>query len=127
MNDKPYTLIIEGNGNVTERKLDNHSPGKLLKSSIKIVQNSVKDGKRKVILTRAVKGATADHFSFPQKAGNLNLISAIGDSEELAYHRSKTTSKITLIPGKEVSCVCQPDTKDYLTYMNTTTLGKEWD
>ena len=35
MNDKPYAIIVDGNGKVTERKLQNHGPGTLLSNSIK--------------------------------------------------------------------------------------------
>ena len=34
MNDKPYAIIIDGNGEVTERKLENHGPGSLLSASV---------------------------------------------------------------------------------------------
>ena len=34
MNDKPYAIIVDGNGEVTERKLENHGPGTLLANSI---------------------------------------------------------------------------------------------
>ena len=34
MNDKPYAIIVDGNGNVTERKLENHGPGSLLSNSV---------------------------------------------------------------------------------------------
>ena len=36
MKDEPYAIIIDGNGEVTERKLDNHGPGKVLSNSIEI-------------------------------------------------------------------------------------------
>ena len=34
MNDKPYAIIVDGNGEVTERKLENHGPGSLLSASV---------------------------------------------------------------------------------------------
>ena len=34
MNDKPYAIIVDGNGKVTERKLENHGPGTLLANSV---------------------------------------------------------------------------------------------
>ena len=30
MADKPYAIIVDGNGDVRERKLENHSPGSLI-------------------------------------------------------------------------------------------------
>ena len=37
MADLPWTIVIDGNGNVTERKLSNHAGGKLLPTSIKVL------------------------------------------------------------------------------------------
>ena len=37
MADRPYAIIVDGDGDVTERKLENHSPGSLIQpGSIKV-------------------------------------------------------------------------------------------
>ena len=121
MNDKPYAIIVDGNGNVTERKLANHGPGTQLNTSIVVVSNIVKENVRILELHRPVKGLSKDHFSLPTKPGDLNMISAVGDSIQLAYHKTRTSGSVTLLPTKNKACVCQPNTKDYITYMNSTT------
>ena len=35
MSDKPYTVVVDGNGNVSERKLGDHDPGTVLEQSIR--------------------------------------------------------------------------------------------
>jgi len=121
MKDEPYTIIVDGNGAVTERKLANHGPGTLLTPSIKVISNSVHGNVRILILNRAVQGSTNDHFSFPTKPGDFNMIAAVGDSVALAYHKERTGGKITLIPTETSACVCMPSTTTYLTYMDTST------
>jgi len=121
MADKPYAVIVDGLGKVTERKLDEHSPGVLLNSSLTILANSVVDNIRTVVVHRSVKGFTGAHYSLPTSAGDLGLIAAIGDSVELAYHKSRVGGTITLLPTKENACVCQPTEKFYISYMNSST------
>ena len=52
MSDKPYTIVVDGTGNVSERKLGDHDPGTLLESSLTVISNSVVDGVRKVVMAR---------------------------------------------------------------------------
>jgi len=40
MNDDPYTITVEADGTVTERKLGNHVPGSVLKPSVEIVSTN---------------------------------------------------------------------------------------
>eukprot|EP00092_Neocalanus_flemingeri_P016158 GFUD01017488.1.p1 GENE.GFUD01017488.1~~GFUD01017488.1.p1 ORF type:complete len:796 (-),score=158.21 GFUD01017488.1:53-2440(-) len=121
MEDKPYAIIVDGAGGVTERKLANHGPGTLLKQSVSVVSNTEHDNVRTLVLHRRVNGSTADHYNFPTKAGDLNLIAAVGDSPQLAYHKARTGGKITLLPTRTNACVCQPTSTPYLTYMDSTT------
>ena len=51
-------------------------------------------------MSRSVKGFTAAHYSLPTSAGDLGLIAAVGDSVELAYHKSRVGGTITLLPTK---------------------------
>jgi hypothetical protein len=55
MKQGPWAIIMEGDGNVTERKLADQSPGVLLPSTVHVVSNTVADGKRTVVMTRALK------------------------------------------------------------------------
>ena len=42
----PRAIIVDGYGNVTERKLADQSPGAALSPSVTVQRNSVVDGKR---------------------------------------------------------------------------------
>jgi len=121
MKDEPYAIIVDGNGSVTERKLANHGPGSLLKSSVTVVSSSVHDNIRTLVLHRRVNGSTADHFTLPTKPGDLNIIAAYGDSVQLSYHKARTGGKITLLPTRISACVCEPTNTPYITYMDSTT------
>ena len=56
---------------------------------------------------RSVKGFTPEHYSLPTSAGDLALITAIGDSVELAYHKSRLGGTVTLLPTKVGAIQCQ--------------------
>ena len=101
MKDLPYAIIVDGQGQVTERKLGDHSPGTELSTSVKIVSNTVVDNIRTVVVSRPVKGASKDHYSFQTIPGDLPLISAIGNSVQLSYHKSKMGSTLTLLPTRD--------------------------
>ena len=61
MADRPWTVVVDGNGHVTERHLALHDPGTPLPPSVQVVSNTVKGGKRTVVLSRPLKGTV---FSF---------------------------------------------------------------
>jgi hypothetical protein len=69
MANSPYTLVVNASG-VTEHKIGTcgseaeHCPGSELAASIKLVSNTVVDGVRTAVVTRATKGASKDHYSF---------------------------------------------------------------
>ena len=123
MSDLPYAIIVDGEGQVTERKLANHGPGTELSPSVRIVSSSVTDGLRTLVLSRPVTAATADHFSLPVVPGDLELISAVGNTVSLAYHASRTGGKVTLLPSRDQACVCPPRESQLLTYMDSVTLN----
>ena len=52
MGEQPWTLVAEGDGAVSERKLGNHEAGKILDPSVKVVSNAVVDGMRTVVVSR---------------------------------------------------------------------------
>jgi hypothetical protein len=52
MNDKPYSIIVDGKGAVSERQMARHQAGTLLAPSVKVVSNIVTDGQRTVVLSR---------------------------------------------------------------------------
>ena len=56
---------------------------------------------------RSVKGFTPEHYSLPTSAGDLALITAVGDSVELAYHKSRLGGTVTLLPTKVGASQCK--------------------
>ena len=125
MADEPYAIIVDGNGKVSERKLGNHAPGKLLPNTLTVLSNSVKNNIRTVTITRAI--VASDEMSYLKNAGNLNVITAIGSTVELSYHKERTGAMIVLLPQKINSCLCQPNIKQFITYMNQTKNGFGYD
>ena len=53
--------------------------------------------------------------------GYINLITAVGNSPQLAYHKARSAAKIVLLPIAGSVCVCTPKSQTFLTYMNTST------
>ena len=107
MSDSPYTIIVDGTGNVSERKLANHAPGSLLKSSIKVKSNLVNDGVRTVVMDRDFAGVTSDHLSFDFNMESLQIIFASGTDGTYAYHgttRSGGTLNFHSIGSP--TCIC---------------------
>lgn len=109
--DGTYAIIVDGTGRVTERKLGKHLAGTQLKASVKVTNSSVEDGLRTLVLSRQLKGGSADYYSFSVASQDavVNLISAIGSGPKFSYHKSKALSSLALLPvGGESSgaCVC---------------------
>eukprot|EP01097_Dermamoeba_algensis_P008377 TRINITY_DN5578_c0_g1_i1.p1 TRINITY_DN5578_c0_g1~~TRINITY_DN5578_c0_g1_i1.p1 ORF type:complete len:353 (-),score=70.06 TRINITY_DN5578_c0_g1_i1:641-1699(-) len=119
MADLPYAIIVDGNGTVSERKLQNHDPGAVLQSSITVLSNEVSNGRRKVIMTRPITGLTPNHYTFPSSPITINFINAIGSAPYLSYHKERTASSITLIPTKVPACLCAPSPTPFLSYMDS--------
>jgi len=111
MSDKPWAIIVDGFGNVTERKLGYHNRGEQLPPTVTVVSNVVQDNKRTVVLTRAMKGNSSAYFTFTA-SGNIDIINAYGSTKQLLFHANKSPAKIALLPlvsGKgrgAASCLC---------------------
>ena len=108
MQDAPYTIVVEGGGKVSERKLDKHVAGQLLKPSVSILSNSVADGVRTVVLSRPLVGATASHYTFSPSTLSLSFISAIGVSSAFGPHGAAPhgAAEMRLWPTSSPVCVC---------------------
>eukprot|EP00931_Biecheleriopsis_adriatica_P039550 TRINITY_DN22616_c0_g1_i2.p1 TRINITY_DN22616_c0_g1~~TRINITY_DN22616_c0_g1_i2.p1 ORF type:complete len:480 (-),score=77.41 TRINITY_DN22616_c0_g1_i2:82-1521(-) len=57
MEQGPWTVIVDGKGGVTERKLGSHQPGRELAASIAVKESSINGTLRTVVLTRALQGS----------------------------------------------------------------------
>ena len=93
----PWALIVDGYGNVSERKLRKESPGDLLAPSVHVVSNTAQGVNRTVVLTRPMPGKSAEYYSFA--AGReiaVPFINAIGFGPQLAHHKLQDVSSIAI-------------------------------
>lgn len=98
MSNSPYAITVDGNGVVTERVLGDHVAGIVLNTSVTKVSDTVSNGLRTVVMTRALKGLTPQHHDFDPYQLSLDFISAVGASSTFSYHKDKTVSTIALWP-----------------------------
>eukprot|EP00039_Didymoeca_costata_P007143 m.96741 g.96741 ORF g.96741 m.96741 type:complete len:361 (-) comp13558_c0_seq1:40-1122(-) len=105
--DGAYTIIIEGK-NVSERKLGDHTEGSLLSSSVTVLSNVENNGMRTVVLTRPLKGASPNHYSFEPTTLKLNFIAAVGQALTFGPHNQAPhgTGSLTLWPAESPVCLC---------------------
>jgi len=107
MGDEPWAIIVDGKGAVTERKLVDQKAGTLLQSSVTVVSSTVAAGIRTVEMTRPLKGASPEYYTFELSGSpHLNFIDAVGSTSTFSYHKSKTPSSLLLLPLSAPACVC---------------------
>merc|ERR1712012_633752 len=113
MADRPWTLVVDGKGNIEERKLGDHDPGTLLASSVRVTSNTVVDGERTVVVTREFKGKTLDHFTFESTSSEIAVITASGTGPNYAYHgpKQRTGGKLQLSGVDVPTCICNAGVK----------------
>jgi hypothetical protein len=113
MADQPYTIIVNSTG-ALEHKLGtcgteaDHCAGTLLATSVKVISNTVEDGVRSVVLTRAFDGASKNHYTFdPAKVATLQYISAAGPTQTFGYHGFDGKDALTMsFSGVSPVCIC---------------------
>jgi len=107
MGDRPYAIIVDGQGMVTERKLGDHEPGtQLSPTQVQVKSNTVTNGNRTVVLTRVFKGATWQHYTFDPTFSSIPFINAIGSTSYFDIHKVKSSATLTLSIVGEPTCVC---------------------
>lgn len=72
-----YTVVVNSNGTVQERKLGNHQGGNALSASV-AYNAVVAGGVRTAYIERARAGASGNHYTFSSNGGAINLIWAKG-------------------------------------------------
>lgn len=94
--ENTYAIIINASM-IEERYLGLNAPGTLLDKSVTVVNNTVNNNIRQVILTRDMKGKTSQYYSFqPNVNQMLNIIYCYGTTGTVQYHgpaRNTTTIK----------------------------------
>ena len=110
MSDQPYTIVVDGHGNLEERKIGDHLGGRLLNKSVTVLSNKVVNGRRIVVAKRPFLGNSSDHYTFaPDSSSGIEMIMASGVGPELSYHGPDKTSggKILLAAIGASICVCR--------------------
>ena len=109
MSDLPYAIVLQGDGEVSERKLGQHAAGKELSRTVEVVSNTVTEGVRTVVMRRPLTAPAPDYFTFDSSADELNVIVAGGPGAEMAYHGpNRTGARITFTrQGGSGVCLCR--------------------
>lgn len=114
MKDAPWAIIADGSGKVEEYKLsDQGTANKLLTPSLTVKSNTVANGNRTIVVTRSLKGAGPEYYTFDtSKSSVLPFINAIGNTPQLAFHKAKLPTQISIVSsGINISgsCLCAVD------------------
>jgi hypothetical protein len=103
----PGTYAIAANDSaVWEQKLGEYAPGTTLQPMIKIVSNTVQNNVRTVVVTRPMKGATSDHYTFSTDTLSINYIDAIGSSQVWAHHAQAKGGTLNFVGTDSHTCIC---------------------
>ena len=113
MKAEPYAIIVDGQGNVTERVLADQAAGTVLPPLLTVLSHTVNQGRRVLVLSRALAGLSAEHFSFDSLAHNseLPVISAYGSGPAFALvdRRIKGAKALLLlavvVAGDWITCL----------------------
>jgi len=96
--ENTYAIINEGTGDVTERKLGDHTSGSALTESFINYTSIVVDDLRTVIVERSITGMDSDYYTFDSYSDGdtLNLIwGTTAGAETLEKHSTKGTATVT--------------------------------
>lgn len=129
MADSPYTFVCNSSG-VIEQKIGTcgseaeHCAGDLLKSSVTVVSNTVKNRVRTIVLTRPFQGITDKHYSFDLVTdSSINVITAVGNSQVFAYHKAHAAGTVAVVALGDSTCVCDLGSTGKLCETNGTKCG----
>jgi len=107
MADKPYAVVVDGEGAISERRMANHAAGSLLPPVATVVSSSVAAGRRTVVLTRPTLGSSG-HANFSTRDVHIPLITAVGSAPSFSYHRNATAASLQLWPAAGAPlCLCE--------------------
>jgi len=94
MASRPWTLVVDGSGAVSEHKLGTRGPGDVLSASVTVQDSTVSGGQRIIMLRRPMVGPSDDHYTFA--VGDINIIRATGTTASIAHHSEKEATSVTL-------------------------------
>jgi hypothetical protein len=94
-----YAIIVDGSGNVTERKLGNHAAGTLLSATVTVLGTCETNGTTYVSCQRGLVGSNANYYTFTAATGTVNVIWAAGAGATLAYEGAGNNGSDALAKG----------------------------
>ena len=105
---KPGTnaIIFMPDGSVNERELGMHQQGHNIPTSVKVISHTVADGKQTFVVTRNMKGMTANHYTFKGQQNSIDYISALGEGPTFAYHKVKSAGTMFFTEVGSPTCLC---------------------
>jgi len=112
MADAPWTVIVDGSGKVSERKLADHAGGTEIQSTVTVVSTHTEGGQRTVVVSRSLSGA----FTFNMSAMDttIPIITAVGSGPTYGYHKDKIPASISLLPvNGSGACICPQEPKPF--------------
>jgi hypothetical protein len=90
----PPPLCLEKPGRPNEMRLFVCSR---LRATAKVLSNTIVNGKRTVVMTRGMAGATKDHYTFsPAEQSTIQLLTAVGSSFVFGYHAGHIGTTLTV-------------------------------
>jgi len=105
--------VTEDGWALTERQLGDHDPGSLLEPSVTVLSHSLDEASntRTVVLSRPMdlSGWAEGYYSYdPTGAdGTINILAAVGDSPEFAYHKAHGNGALSLLAAGATTCACR--------------------
>jgi len=104
----PYAIVVDGDGNVTERALGLHLPGILLPPTLTVESSAVHASRRTVTVSRPIDETPTFRLSVAalRAKAELSIIAATGSTKTFGYHAAKGSSQIPMFAIDEPTCVC---------------------
>jgi hypothetical protein len=107
MAGKPWALIVDGVGAVSEHALGNEEAGSLLPKIVTVLSTTVGDGRRTVVAARPLAGLSRFDLAALRENMNLPMIVAVGSGPKFAYHKQKTATSVAMFALGQPTCVCE--------------------
>lgn len=104
-----WAIIVDGDGNVTERALGAHQAGTLLPDTLTVESSQVHaDQRRTVVVSRPLAETPTFKLSVAALLDRpvLDIIAATGSGKEFAYHAAKGSGKMDMFVVDSPTCIC---------------------
>lgn len=99
MSEEPYAILVDGEGNITERQLEAYGPGVILANTLQVEQHSVENNLRKIVVKRTIN--SLEDMPYLQNPGDVNIITAIGNTSHVSTPVNRRADRIRLYSVRE--------------------------